>query len=226
MQDLTKIILNSSHSLIAGTTGSGKSTAIKSILFDIMKEYTPEQIKLVLIDLKRVELAQFKNAPHTLNFINDPKKVLNCLNAYIDLMLTRFKELEKDGKTQSNKTHIFIVIDELADLIQTNTQTIFLIAKIGRLARAVNIHLLLATQSPDRKTIPAIIQQNLTCCIALRCKTSIESRQVIGIAGAEKLQKYGFGIVWNSDGFNKINIPYTPKEKIDELLKQLKSKYK
>lgn len=209
MNELTNYILSSPHTLLAGTTGSGKSCAIHTIINDIIKTYTPATIRFVFIDLKRVEMHEWQKLPHTLNYINKPAQVLSCLYAYINLMETRYKNMEAAGQTQSNNTIVYIIIDELADVIATTPAAVPLIAKIGRLGRAANIRLLLATQSPDRKTIPAIIQQNLTACLALRCKTAIESRQVIGIAGAESLPKHGEGIIWNSDGFNKIKIPYT-----------------
>lgn len=208
---LEKTILSEAHTLIGGTTGSGKSSLIHSIIGETMKQPT-SNVRLVLIDLKRVELIEWKNTKHCLTFINDPKQVCPCLIAYIQLMQTRYQKMEKLGLTQSPYTHIYIVIDELADVISTNPQAIQLIAKIGRLGRAANIHLIMATQSPDRKTICAIIQQNITCALALRCKTPIESRQILGMGGAEKLPRYGQGIIWNANGYQSINIPYFSKE--------------
>ena len=211
MGALENTILKEAHTLIGGTTGSGKSSLIHSIIGEVIKNPTCN-MRLVLIDLKRVELIEWKDSKHCLTFINDPKLVCPCLNAYIQLMQTRYQKMEKQGLTQSPYTHIYIVIDELADVVTTNPQAIYLIAKIGRLGRAANIHLILGTQDCSRKTISAIIQQNITCALALRCKTSIESRQVLGISGAEKLPRNGQGILWNANGYQTINIPYFSKE--------------
>ena len=221
MENYAKIILNNGHCLIAGTTGAGKSTAIHGIIYEGVK-MSPTVARFVLIDLKRVELNEWKTAPHCLNYINKPEQVAQCLNAYIKLMEDRFAEMEKNGQNETPYTHIYIIIDELADIISTCPSAVYLIAKICRLGRAAHLHIIAATQSPDRRTIPAIIQQNITTSLALRCKTRIESRQTIGIAGAENLPKHGEAILWDANGYRKIKIPYiTPEER-----KQARAKLK
>lgn len=221
MENYAKIILKNAHSIIAGTTGSGKSTALHGIIYELIKN-KPSAARMVLIDLKRVEMIEWKNTPHTLNYINEPAQVVNCLNAYIKLMLERFAEMEKNGQTETPYTHIYIIIDELADVISTTPAAVYLLAKIGRLGRAAHIHLILATQSPDRKTIPAIIQQNTTAALALRCKNSIESRQIISQAGAEELPRHGRGILQDADGLRYVDIKYITPEEREQARKNLK----
>ena len=221
MADYTKIILNSPHSLIAGTTGSGKSTALHGIICELIKHPTTTA-RMVLIDLKRVELVEWKNTPHTLNYINEPAQVVNCLNAYIKLMLSRFAEMEKKQQTESPYTHIYIVIDELADVVITTPAAVHLIAKICRLGRAAHLHIIAATQAPDRRTIPAIIQQNITAALALRCKNSIESRQIISQAGAEELPKHGRGLLLDADGLRQVQINYISPAEREQARKNLK----
>ena len=208
-----KTILNESHILIGGTTGSGKSTTLQGIINTAINTYTPNVVKFLFIDLKRVELVEWKNIPHCLGYANDLDGAINLFKYAINRLESRFKDMEQKGLTETEYTHIFIVVDELADLMQQAPKiTKELISKIGRLGRAAHIHLLLATQSPQRSCLDASIQQNITCALALRCKTPIESRQVLGIKGAEKLPQYGLGIVWSSKGFEYMNLPYVSKE--------------
>lgn len=218
-------ILTSAHTLIAGTTGSGKSTLLHSFIYYTMKTYQPNNVKFVLIDLKRVELAKYKNLKHTMTYANNVKDAEMVLSMCQLFMRNRYAEMEKQGQTESIYNHIYIIIDELADLIAQSKKAVDLIASIGRLGRASHIHLILATQSPDRKTLCAKIQQNITNTIALRCKTAIESRQVLGISGAETLTALGDVITWNgSQGYAKDHFNKVPSNELDNMVKMLSKK--
>ena len=204
-----KEIHRQTHTLIAGTTGSGKSVLLNSIIWS----YLAYPDYYLFIDLKRVELVRYKNHPRTLGFVKLPDQVIPALDSMIQRMEDRYTEMEKTGKVKSDRPHIHIIIDELADLL-TYKGVEERITKLMRLGRAANIHLLMATQSPNRKVITANIQQNLTCAIALRCKSAIESRQIIGVAGAENLPKYGTGLLCDTDGIREVTIPMTSEEDI------------
>ena len=209
------------HTLIAGTTGAGKSTALHTFICDTIQRYNPNVVRFVLIDLKRVEMARYKNIKHTLDYANTPADAVRVLQKYDAFMRTRYREMEAAGLTQSNNTHIYIIVDELADLLSTSKEALNILASIGRLGRAANIHLILATQSPSRKTLPATLQQNFTFTLALKCKTAIESRQVLGIAGAEQLRLCGDCIVWNgAAGYSRGHIEKIPDAAINEIIKQ------
>lgn len=209
------------HTLIAGTTGSGKSTALHSFLCDTINKYNEHIVKFVIIDLKRVEMARYKKIKHTLDYANTPKGATEVLEKCELFMRMRYKEMEMQGLTQSDKTHIYIVIDELADLLATSKKAMEQIASIGRLGRAANIHLILATQSPSRKTLPAIIQQNITLTVALKCKNAIESRQVLGISGAEQLRICGDCIIWNGAiGYRQDHINKTSDAEIKQTIEK------
>lgn len=203
-------ILKENHILIAGTTGSGKSVMLNSMVFSAI---TSSHL-FYFIDLKRVELRRYRDMVSTLGVATEPEQVIPLLDRAISQMEHRYSHMKGVKSTDS---HIFIVIDELADLSTIKGVEERLI-KIGRLGRAANIHLLCATQDPSRKTLKASLMQNFTCCVALRCRSSIESRQIIGVKGAELLPKYGHGIEWNADGISKIKIPFTPDEDIDYLV--------
>lgn len=197
-----KNILTQTHTLIAGTTGAGKSTLLNGVINYAIKNYAPSVLRFAFIDLKRVELSAWRDTAHCYAYAADASGAINLLRDVARIISERYKKMEAEGKRQSNLTHLFIVIDELADLIAHDAKLFTaLISKIGRLGRAANVHLLICTQAPNRAVLNATIQQNITCAIALRCKTAIESRQVLGIAGAEKLARYGECIVWDANGF-------------------------
>lgn len=220
-KDMAKIspeclsLVNSAHTLIAGTTGSGKSVLLNTILYSLVKKNLclNQQEILVLIDTKRVELKQWRtlrNAVHA----TEPEDVPQLLDSVIDLMDQRYDEMEGRETTDG---HVYVVIDELADLLSTKG-VLERIVKIGRLGRAAHIHLLACTQDPSRNTLTAQIMQNMTTCVALRCKDTTESKQIIRCPGAESLPKHGKAIVSDPDGYRVISIPVTPDEAINRLI--------
>lgn len=204
-----KMVHQQTHTLIAGTTGSGKSVLLNSIIWSYLSypDYN------VFIDLKRVELVRYKNHPRTLAYVNRPEQVIPALDSLIQRMENRYDEMEREGTVLSDRPRVNVIIDELADLL-TYKGVEERIVKLMRLGRASRIHLLMATQSPNRKVLTATIQQNVTCAIALRCKSAIESRQVIGVGGAENLPRYGKGLLSDADGIREVTIPMTPEEDI------------
>jgi len=218
--DATNDLLKEHHTLIGGTTGSGKSTFIQALMYKAL-ELPPSRCQFVLIDLKRVELIDYAHAPHTLYYAQDITQALHALDVLINIMETRFQEMQAQRVKETNRAHIYIIIDELADLMSTAPKDVTArLNKIGRLGRASHIHLICCTQDPTRRTISASIQQNFTCCIALRCKSSIESRQVIGVSGAELLPRYGKGIRWDASGIYYVDIKLIPQQLINNRLKK------
>lgn len=203
-------LLDTAHTLIAGTTGSGKSVLLNSVIFTALNAINPV---CVFIDLKRVELVRYKNIFNCAMFVTEPEEVNGALDSVIDMMERRYQQMEKVGLVKTTETPVYVFIDELADLIN-NKGVLPRLVKIGRLGRTAQIHLVCATQDPSRRTLPAQLMQNFTCCVALRCKSSIESRQVIGIAGAEELPQYGQAILWDAKGKKRFEVPMTPEEDI------------
>lgn len=199
-----------SHTLIAGTTGSGKSVLLNDLLVSLHQWgilYGKPQC--LFFDLKRVELWQYKRLrPFCAGYVTEPHQVTDALDWAIDLMEDRYKRM---GGRRSDETPLFIVVDELADML-TVKGALERLVKIGRLGRAANVRLLCATQDPSRRTLSAQLMQNFTCCIALRCKTAIESRQIIGVPGAESLPRYGVGILSDPDGVREVEIPFLSDE--------------
>jgi len=209
------------HLLVAGTTGSGKSVGINVLIHSILYRSTPEEVKFILIDPKQVELKVYENLPHLLTpVVTDVKKAANALNWAVVQMTERYKMLaackvrnieqfneylkqanahtpnpqEQDLGTITLRPlpYIVIIIDELYDLMATMAKEVeTAIARLSAMARAVGIHLILATQRPSRDVITGVIKSNLPTRIAFQVRERLESRLILDQNGAETLQGKG-----------------------------------
>lgn len=185
-------IENGTHILIAGATGSGKSVLINGLLCDMLAHTAPVHLRLCLIDPKKTELYPYRQLPHCDFYADTTPAAIKVLDNVIYTMSNREKKTRQAGTKTYSGSKILVVIDELADLMVTNKKDIMpRLQKIAQLGRASNIHIVAATQCPNRLVIPAALTVNFTDRIALRCQTAIESRQVIGVSGAENLPIYG-----------------------------------
>src|SRR6185437_1696945 len=199
------------HLLIAGSTGSGKSVAINAMIMSILYKSTPEQVRLILVDPKRVELGIYEGVPHLyVPIIREPKLAANALRNAVREMERRLKVLAEKGVRnldqynklfendtpslfEENSEHkplpqIVIIIDELADLMmldQSNVEES--ITRLAQMARAVGIHLVLATQRPSVDVITGLIKANFPSRISFRVATKIDSRTILDANGAESL---------------------------------------
>lgn len=215
---LCKDILESPHTLIAGTTGSGKSVLLNSILSAFMTNYGVDN-RLYLIDPKRVELSIYKDLPHVEKYTSDTHQALAILDEVIDRIESRYQIMEDAHIRQWNGSHIYIIIDELADIMISPDSKAFKLKlqKILQIARACNIHIIAATQAPNRTIIPANLILNFTNRVALRCLSSIESRQIVGVKGAELLPQYGKGLYQSpKSGITSVDIPYTSESDVEQ----------
>lgn len=217
-----KEMLESPHLLIAGTSGSGKSTVLNGILMTAMTIYAPCDAQFILIDPKRVELSQYKKLPHVIKFVTESKDVPDILGSVNDYMDEEYARMERKGIRQSKSAHLFVFIDELADMMISDEKKEIqrLLQRILAKGRAANIHVIACTQAPNRKVIPAELVLNFTNRIALRCLNSIESRQIINQSGAEKLIGYGKAFYLSpKSGITQIEgIPFYSDEKIEDMV--------
>jgi len=213
-----KPLLSATHLLIAGTTGAGKSVCLNGFVYSILGKCSPNQAKLILIDPKRVELSAFKGLPHTLNYTNDGLETECILSDILDTIEDRYTTLSELSIKKWRGAKIYIIIDELADLlISPNGKAIkLLLQKILQIGRAAGVSVIACTQAPNRTIIPANLTLNFTDRIALRCISPVESRQIVQIAGAEKLPQYGKGIYLNPRGLETINIPMIQDDDIQD----------
>ena len=186
------------HLLIAGATGSGKSVCINSIIVSLLYQNSPDELKFILVDPKRVELPAYNNIPYLLTpVITDVKKTIGALKWTIVEMEKRFELLSKVGKrniasynqTATDKLpYIVFIIDELADLMATSANDVEAgIVRLAQMARAVGIHLILATQRPSVEVITGLIKANIPGRIAFSVASLIDSRTILDASGAEKL---------------------------------------
>lgn len=197
--DITKM----PHLLIAGSTGSGKSVCINAILLSLLYQNTPKQLKMILVDPKRVELSPYNNIPHLISpVIVEPDKTVSALKWAVLEMERRYKTLQDAGKrniTEYNSgrgkdglPYIVIVIDELADLMAVASNEVEgLICRLAQMARAVGMHLVIATQRPSVDVITGLIKANITTRIAFSVASQIDSRTILDQSGAEKLLGMG-----------------------------------
>ncbi|MDY0337481.1 MAG: DNA translocase FtsK, partial [Candidatus Cloacimonadaceae bacterium] len=197
--DLTRM----PHLLIAGATGSGKSVCINTILMSLIMRTTPDDLRLILIDPKRVELAGYVELPHLIgSVVTDPDTALETMYWAVKEMERRYELLQEArvreiiGYNEKCQTdfeleplpYIVIVVDEFADLIMTSGKDIELpITRLAQMARAVGIHLILATQRPSIKVITGIIKANFPARIAFQVSSRVDSRVILDMIGAERL---------------------------------------
>lgn len=191
------------HLLVAGQTGSGKSVMINTILTSLLYRNSPSDLKLILVDPKQVELKPYDDIPHLLTpVITEPEKCISALKWAVAEMERRYKALAEVGKRniaeynsvkrEEGMPYIVIVIDELADLMMMAARDVeALIVRIAQKARAVGIHLVLATQRPSVDVITGLIKANVPARIAFTTASQVDSRTIIDQIGAEKLLGQG-----------------------------------
>lgn len=186
------------HLLVAGTTGSGKTVCINTIILSLLFQNTPETLRFIMVDPKRVELTLYNGIPHLLTpVITDPAKTVNALKWAIGEMERRFDSLAAAGKRDiisynatapQKMPYIVFIIDELADLMATAAADVEAgIIRIAQMARAVGIHLIVATQRPSVEVITGLMKANIPARIAFSVASVIDSRTILDCPGADKL---------------------------------------
>lgn len=202
------------HLLIAGATGSGKSVCVNGLICTLLLRTTPDEVKLLLIDPKKVEFTQYHNIPHLIGpVINDSNDASRALKVIVDYMENRYEVFSKVGvrnissyneyianhpeEKLKSMPRIVVIIDELADLMSTVGKDVEQsIQRITQLARAAGIHLIVATQRPSTDVITGIIKANIPSRIAFAVSSGIDSRTIIDTVGAERLLGNGDMLYW------------------------------
>ena len=201
-------LISEPHLLIAGATGSGKSVLINSLIARLLMGSSPATAKLILIDPKKVELAALAKLPHCIGYADTAETAKIELTEAVNIMMSRYGDMRKRNLKNHDGDHIYIIIDEYADLmVQAKKSIEPLITRIVQLGRAANIHLIIATQRPTREVIAGAIRVNLDCKIALHTATAQDSRNIIEAKGAEALPRFGYGYILNPDGLNPYKLP-------------------
>lgn len=236
MTDLTDM----PHLLIAGATGQGKSVCLNTLLMSLINKKTPEQLKIVLIDPKQVEFRPYDSlygsylAKHV---ITEAADALSALTDVISLMEARYIKLSYSGARNlreynekyplSAEPYVVVVMDEFGDLImQAGKQMEEMICRIAQKARAVGIHLILATQRPSVSIVTGDIKANFPTRIAFRVTTATDSRVVLGKKGAETLTGKGDMLLFNERGTVRAQCAFTSKAFIEETISRIMAEYK
>ncbi len=233
----TASIADMPHVLVAGTTGSGKSVMLNAWITTLMMRTRPDELRMILVDPKQVEMTQYNHAPHLLTeVITDPSKVVSALKWSVAEMEARYKELAQAGvrnldgynklENVARKPYIIFIIDELADLMMYAANEVEdLITRIAQKARAVGIHLVLTTQRPSVDVITGLMKANIPSRISFNVSSMIDSRVIIDSPGAEKLLGRGdmFYLPPDQAKPRRIQGPFITEQEVKDVMNFLKS---
>ncbi|MDO7252582.1 FtsK/SpoIIIE family DNA translocase [Helicobacter cappadocius] len=228
------------HLLIAGTTGSGKSVGVNSMILSLLFRNSPDNLKLIMIDPKMVEFSMYSDIPHLLTpIITDPKKAISALASAVNEMERRYKIMSEsktknidkyNPKAKQEGLEVFpflvIIIDELADLMMTGgKEAEFPIARIAQMGRAAGLHLIVATQRPSVDVVTGLIKTNLPSRISFKVGSKIDSRVVLDTEGAQSLLGRG-DMLFTPPGVSgvvRLHAPWASEEEIEEIVEFIKS---
>ena len=212
-------MLEQPHLLIAGATGSGKSVIINGIIYTALDKWTPVRCQFILIDPKRVELAIYRGLPHTIAYASEPGEMVRALQQAMDITETRYREMQKQGVRYYEGARLYVIIDELADLMTTNRKEIQpLIQRLCQIGRAANVHVIAATQCPLSAVIPTPIKVNFDSRVGLRTRSAQDSRNILGVKGCESLPRYGQGYYMTPEEIQLVNVPMYSEEQLQTMV--------
>lgn len=195
------------HLLVAGATGSGKSVVINGIITTALYQ-SPAAIQFILIDPKRVELSEYKKLPHVISYASEPAEMVPALEMALQITETRYKAMQREGVRKWTGGAVYVVIDELADLMTTQKREVApRVQRLAQIGRAAEVHIIAATQCPLREVIPTAIKVNFDARVGLRTRSAQDSRNILGFAGCERLPRYGQGYYMTPGASSLYNIP-------------------
>lgn len=224
------------HLLIAGSTGSGKSIFLHSVIISLIYKSSPEEVKFLMIDPKRIELSVYDEIPYLLHpVVLEPKMATKALKWVVNEMERRYSLFEEVGarnlesyneKFEEKIPYIVVIIDELADLMVISSKEVeTLLTRLAQMARAAGIHLLVATQRPSVDVITGLIKVNFPARISFQVTSKVDSRTILDVQGAERLLGAGDMLFMppGSSHLQRIHGPYVSEEEVKKLVEYLKS---
>ena len=226
---ITSDLSSMPHLLIAGTTGSGKSVCINTIILSLIYKHTPENCKFILIDPKMLELSTYEGIPHLLcPVITEAKKAASVLGWVVKEMESRYRLMTRigvrniDGYNEKHKIkmpYIVVIVDEMSDLMLVAGKEIEnYIQKLSQMARAAGIHIIMATQRPSVDVITGTIKANFPTRISFQVTSKIDSRTILGEQGAEQLLGKGDMLYMSSaNRITRIHAPFVSEIEIDKV---------
>ena len=211
-------MLEQNHLLIAGATGSGKSVVVNGIIYNGMYS-SPDEFQMILIDPKRVELVSYKDMPHTVAYASEPVDMIKALQTALKITENRYTEMQAARVKKYTGAHLYVIIDELADLMTTNRKQVQpFIQRLCQIGRAARVHVIAATQCPLASVIPTPIKVNFDSRVGLRTRSAQDSRNILGESGCETLPRYGKCYYMTAEGTELLNVPMYTDDEIAELL--------
>lgn len=222
------------HLLVAGTTGSGKSVGVNAIILSLLYRNSPDDLKLMMIDPKKVEFAPYEDLPHLITpIIDSTEKAIQSLQAATTEMDKRYATLAEakvktilsyNEKAEEKMPFFVIIIDELADLMMTGgKEAEASIARIAQMGRAAGMHLIIATQRSSTNVVTGIIKANLPSKISYRVGNRIDSKVILDSFGAEKLLGNGDGLFDSPQGLKRIHAPWVSEQESEKIIEFIKS---
>lgn len=217
--DVYSRLLEDVHILIGGSVGSGKSVVMNALVATLLT-YSPTEKCMMLIDPKRVDLKRYKDTAHCLGYASETHDIISLLQKASRIMDYRYQVMEEQDIDRYEGADLYIFVDEFGDLMTTiRKEFLPLFKHITQLGRAAGIHVVVATQCTLRSVIPTEVKINLDTRVALRVPSPLDSRNVLDCNGAEKLPKYGQGLIrWRGEVEPELwELPMYDKEDLREL---------
>ena len=212
------------HLLIAGATGSGKSVALNGIITSILMTESPFHCQFVLIDPKKVELVQYADLPHTARYASEHPDIVRSLQWAVEETDRRFTVMQKAGVREYDGSHLYVIVDELADLmVSLKKETLPLLQRLAQVGRAARVHVIACTQNVLAVTIPTVLKCNFSTILGLRTCNAQQSRFLISSTGCEMLpdpkrEGKGYGFIRDGADLEKILIYKYPDDQIDAVI--------
>ena len=212
------------HLLIAGATGSGKSVALNGIIYALLMTNSPLTCQFAMIDPKKVELVQYKPLPHVVQYASDHPDIVRVLQWAVDETDLRFSCMQADGVREYTGPHLYVIIDELADLmVSLKNETLPLLQRLAQIGRAARVHLIACSQNIMAQTIPTVLRCNFNTILGLRTATKQQSRFLINAPGCEvlpdpKREGTGYGFIRDGAYLLKIKIYMYTDDEITNLV--------
>lgn len=213
------------HLLIAGATGSGKSVALNGIIHSLLMTESPFHAQFVLIDPKKVELVQYSGLPHTARYASSHPDIVRALEWAVDETDKRFDAMQKAGVREYDGPHMYVIIDELADLmVSIKKETLPLLQRLAQIGRAARVHLIACSQNVLAVTIPTVLKCNFSTILGLRTCNAQQSRFLISTTGCEQLpdpkrEGKGYGFLRDGADLEKLFIYKYPEAEVESVIK-------